>query len=182
MFFLNCNLHLACVWNCVGIILQLTAGWKSVDYFSALAQVGSLALYYETTQTTDARKMEFNNTLPTRKSTNTWRASSRSDTTSFLLPSVAWRRPSLQRMALLGFSRACGLRGGGRQWRWSWAVAAADCRTLRSLLGLRKRGLDTKGDCFRECMSIIQAMPCTYLVMNESSRAWTGAEQAGGQE
>ena len=35
----------------------MTAGWKSVDYFSALAQVGSLALYYEMT---DARNLELN--------------------------------------------------------------------------------------------------------------------------
>ena len=51
------------------------------------------------------------------------------------------------------------------------AVAAGDCRTLRSLLGLRERGQNAKGYSFSECMSIIQAMPCTYLVMNEFSRS-----------
>ena len=41
--------------------------------------------------------------LPRVASTNTWRASSRrdSDTTSFLLPSVAWRRPTFRRMVPL---------------------------------------------------------------------------------
>ena len=46
------------------------------------------------------------------------------------------------------------------------AVTTADCRTLRSLLVSRRRGRDAKGDSFRECM---MAMPCTCLVMNESS-------------
>ena len=125
---------------------------------------------------------------PTRYSTNIWRASSRRDTTSFLLPRGTWRRPSFRRMArgrwvAPGLQHSGrGLRGGGRRQRWSSAVAAADCRTLRSLLRPRGEGRDEKGDSFRECNAQCIAMPCTYLVMNESSWAWIGAERAGWQE
>ena len=78
------------------------AGYACVDYFSALA-----AWHSNTRRRTasDARKWS-STRLPTRKSTNTWRARSRRDTTSFLLPCVAWRRPSFRRMVPLGCSRS----------------------------------------------------------------------------
>ena len=97
-----------------------------------------------------------------------------SKTHSFTLPgadhlSYGWLRWVARGLQHLGSGLRCCCR---RLQQWSSAAAAADCLTLRSMLGPRGslRGLDAKGDSFAR------------LVMNESSWGWIGAVLAGWQE
>ena len=106
--------------------------------------LGRMTLYYY--ETTDARNMELNkiaNEIANEILSRIHGARAQGgNTTSFLLPNVAWRRPSFQRMAQLGCSAAVagglqhsgsGLRCCSCQQQAAAVIATAYCQTLRSL-------------------------------------------------